>query len=223
MSPMTGVLVDLDDTLYPQAQWLEGAWERVADHGRRYGVDSSILLENLTSIAAKGSDQGHIIDKALAASGGDSASVKPLVAAFMAHRPTALRPYTGVTEALVRLGERHSLAIVTDGVPSIQRAKVKALGIRKYVDLVLVSDDVSRAERKPSPSVLIRAMRAMDCSPTDSVMIGDRPEKDVAAASAAGVRSVRVRTGEYRASPDVPMADVVVNSFAEAAEAVLGS
>ena len=33
-------------------------------------------------------------------------------------------------------------------------------------------------------------------------MIGDRPEKDVAGAAALGIRTVRVRTGEYREHPD---------------------
>src|SRR5207302_2084131 len=33
------VLFDLDDTLYPQKQWLDGVWEAVASAARGYGVD----------------------------------------------------------------------------------------------------------------------------------------------------------------------------------------
>lgn len=37
-----------------------------------------------------------------------------------------------------------------------------------------------------------------------ALYVGDRPDKDVAAAAAAGMRAVRVRTGEYARRPDDP-------------------
>jgi ribonucleotide monophosphatase NagD (HAD superfamily) len=36
------------------------------------------------------------------------------------------------------------------------------------------------------------------------VHVGDRPAKDVRGAAAAGLRAIRVRTGEYAALPDDP-------------------
>ena len=40
------------------------------------------------------------------------------------------------------------------------------------------------------------AMRALDATADEFVMVGDRPDKDVASAAGAGARAVRVRTGE---------------------------
>ncbi len=39
MRPVRGVLVDLDDTLYPQAEFLGLAWFAVAARGARLGLD----------------------------------------------------------------------------------------------------------------------------------------------------------------------------------------
>ena len=52
-------------------------------------------------------------------------------------------------------------------------------------------------------------------------MIGDRPEKDVAGALAAGIRAIRVTTGEYSDRPDHPATWLCVDTFVDAMTAVL--
>jgi hypothetical protein len=63
------VLCDLDDTLYPQASWLEGAWRAVAAAGARHSIDEAAFLAALQADAALGSARGGVIDRALAAVG----------------------------------------------------------------------------------------------------------------------------------------------------------
>ena len=209
------VLVDLDDTLYPQAEWLAGAWEAVAAAAEELGAPRDDLLSALQSIAGEGSDRGRIIDRSLERIGRSDMLVAPLVESFLSHRPIGLHPYPGVVDALGHLQDR-TVVIVTDGVPEIQRHKVAALGISHLVDHVVVSDDAGREYRKPDPHSLKVGLELANAVPADAVMIGDRPEKDVAAAHALGVHAIRVRTGEYATRPDEPMADAVVDSFAAA-------
>lgn len=57
----------------------------------------------------------------------------------------------------------------------------------------------------------------------DVVHVGDRPAKDVAGATAAGMRCVRVTTGEYAHLPDVPGTWRTVGGFAEAAGLLLAA
>src|SRR5690349_19205205 len=130
MSGLTGrlplaVTVDLDDTLFPQQDYLHGAWRAVADFGDRLGVPSEPLLAALCEIASLGSDRGHIIDRALAACGVSPRPelVAELVAAFRAHQPVSLTPYPGVAERLRQLREMLPVGCVTDGDPRIQHAK----------------------------------------------------------------------------------------------------
>ena len=85
------VLCDLDDTLFPQQQWLDGAWQAVASAGAAHRVDPERFLVELQAVASQGSARGGIIDRALAAVGSD-APVRPLVDVFLAHRPSRLHP-----------------------------------------------------------------------------------------------------------------------------------
>jgi putative hydrolase of the HAD superfamily len=84
----------------------------------------------------------------------------------------------------------------------IQRAKVRALALN--VDVVVCSDDNGREHRKPDPLPFRTALDALALEACDAVVVGDRPDKDVAGAIAAGMRAVRVRTGEYASRPDQP-------------------
>jgi putative hydrolase of the HAD superfamily len=197
------VVFDLDDTLYPQREWLGGCWQAVADESAaRDGVDRDRMHEALVRIASEGSDRGRIIDRALEAIGRPDVDVAPLVSAFLAHRPSSLQPYPGAVEAVAAIRRAVPVALVTDGDPDLQRAKLALLGLDGAFDAVVLSDELGREHRKPSPEPFLRALEALRAQSPTSVVVGDRPDKDVAGAAAAGLRAVRVLTGEYARVPD---------------------
>jgi putative hydrolase of the HAD superfamily len=199
---IAAVLFDLDDTLYPQAAWLEGAWAAVAARGATLGVPEAGFLAALHGVAALGTDRGRIIDRALERCGYADLGIAPLVDAFRSHDPGVLDCYPGVVEAMGLLSQLVPVGIVTDGNPAIQRAKLRALGLG--FDVVVCSDEAGRAHRKPDPLPFRRALDALAVDGSCTVFVGDRPDKDVAGAIAAGMRAVRVRTGEYASVPDQP-------------------
>jgi FMN phosphatase YigB (HAD superfamily) len=202
-TPVAAVTVDLDDTLYPQADWLAGAWAAVADEGGRLGLDRAALHEALLRTCAEGSDRGGIVDRAVSGIGGWLTVVPALVAAFSAHRPVRLTPYPGVAAALAVLAAEVPVVCVTDGLPDVQHAKVDALGLGHLLTAVVVSDELGgRHLRKPHPAPFLRALGLVGVAPGLAVHVGDRSEKDVAGARAVGMRCIRVRTGEYAGLPD---------------------
>ena len=206
------VTVDLDDTLFPQQEWLAGAWVAVARRGAGLGLPEAALLAALLEVAAAGSDRGGIVDGALDRVGGSRAHVPELVAAFAAHAPARLEPYPGAAQALRELAARLPVVCVTDGNPRVQQAKLDALGLRDVLHAVVVSDELEadglrgRALRKPHPAPFRRALDLLGLDAAEVAHVGDRPAKDVAGAAAVGMRCVRVRTGEYAAVPDEPPA-----------------
>jgi putative hydrolase of the HAD superfamily len=220
-----GVCVDLDDTLFPQQEWLTGAWAAVADRANALGLDGAAMHRLLTRVAAEGSDRGGIIDRALVALGVPPGPyVASLVSAFSCHAPARLTPYPGALTALDHLQAVVPVVLVTDGNPRIQRAKIAALGLESRLDHVVVSDELGgRGVRKPHAEPFLRALALLDMAPTDVVHVGDRPAKDVAGAHAVGMRCLRVRTGEYASTPDpaglVPWK--TAGSFLEAVELLL--
>jgi putative hydrolase of the HAD superfamily len=215
------VLVDLDDTLYPQADWLRGAWERVADVAHDCGIPGHALLRALNEECERGSDRGGVIDRALARIGVHDGPVQLLVAAFREHEATRLEPYPGVTDALERLRAYAPLGLVTDGDPRIQRSKLRSLRLADVFDVIVISDEYGRWRRKPDPYALLLAAAKLTTDPSACVYIGDRPTKDVAAAEAAGMRSVRVFTGEYAAAPDDPPAWRTAEDLPEAVRSLV--
>ncbi len=198
---MRAVCFDLDDTLYPQAEWLDGAWAAVADRAARDGVDRDSFRAALDVIAAEGTDRGRIIDRALDRVGA-AIPIGPLLAAFRTHRAATLTPYPGVRAGLTALAERVPLALVSDGDPIIQRGKLASLGLETAFVVVVWSDEHGREHRKPDPLPFRVAAERLGVAAEDVVVVGDRPAKDVVGAQAAGMRAVRVRTGEHGAQPD---------------------
>jgi len=199
---VTTVCFDLDDTLYPQSEWLRGAWAAVARRAALDGVEPRSLEAALAEIAAQGSDRGGIIDRALARVGAADVDVAPLVEAFRAHRPSALAPYPGTRDALVEIASRVPLGLISDGDPVIQRNKLGALGLDDLFSVCVWSDEHGRRHRKPDPLPFRIALERLGCDATDAVYVGDRPEKDVAGAVGAGMRAIRVQAGEWASQPD---------------------
>jgi putative hydrolase of the HAD superfamily len=200
---LRAVLFDLDDTLFDQSTWLAGAWDAVVAAAAPR-VEGRALLAALHDVCAEGSDRGAIIDRALARVGHEDVAVAPLLARFRAHAPARLTPYPGIVDALETLHAQVAVGLVSDGDPTIQRNKLRALGLEIHFDIVVFSDELGRAHRKPSPVPLLAALLGLGVDPRDAVFVGDRPDKDVQAAAATGMRAIRVRTGEYADRPDDP-------------------
>ena len=213
---IAAVLFDLDDTLYDQRQFLDGAWRAVAARAALDGVDPDEFESALRDLATHGSDRGHIIDLALAQVGAPSVAVPDLVAQFRRHRPERLEPYPGVLDALTGLQRRVPLGLISDGDPVIQRAKLDGLGVERFFTSVVFSDEHGRAHRKPDPLPFRRALTELGVDARDAVYIGDRPAKDVVGPVGVGMRAIRVQTGEWRAEPDDPRAWASVPTVVDA-------
>lgn len=69
---------------------------------------------------------------------------------------------------------------------------------------------------KPAPLIFEMAMRELNVTPTDCIMIGDDLVNDIGGAQALGIRGVLVRTGKYRhddESRGTIIPDLVIDSL----------
>ena len=71
---------------------------------------------------------------------------------------------------------------------------------------------------KPSPAFFSVALALLGTAPSETAVVGDDLESDVAGAQAAGMRGVQVRTGKFRAEElrsifDPP--DAILDSIAD--------
>jgi putative hydrolase of the HAD superfamily len=214
----SALLIDLDDTLVPQAPFLSTAWAHVATAiAAQCGHEASAIEGRLNFWCSQGSDRGGIIDRTIDDLVLDQRLLAVGVKAFREFRPQMLVPYPGVYEGLRALRSAGiAIAIVTDGNVELQVAKVEASNLTHEVDAIVYSDSLGREFRKPHRAPFERALELLRASPHQAVMIGDRPAKDVAGAAALGLRTIRVRQGEYSGAPDIPRATYCVGSVSQA-------
>jgi len=71
-------------------------------------------------------------------------------------------------------------------------AKLSALEIAQYFDVILSAQSPDVDRFKPDPRGLQVVLESMDVSPHECLYVGDRAEVDAAAAAAAGIRCVIV-------------------------------
>jgi putative hydrolase of the HAD superfamily len=105
-------------------------------------------------------------------------------------------------EPLLRtLASRYRLALLTNGAPDVQRAKISRTPFGQYFSEVIIS--VEAGIGKPDPELFRIAARRLGVEPGDAVMVGDSLARDVAGAKAAGMRAVWIdrKLWDERESP----------------------
>lgn len=111
------------------------------------------------------------------------------------------------------LGELRSnklvLGIITNGYGQFQMDNIKALGIEKYFETILVSE--WEGIKKPDPEIFKRGLNQLNVTPDQSVFVGDHPENDVIASKNAGMKSIWKRDFQW----DQVEADFIVTDLAD--------
>lgn len=83
-------------------------------------------------------------------------------------------------ELLEHLHGKYQLHIITNGFPDIQSVKMNSAQLDGYFDVVVTSG--STGYKKPSPQIFEYAMEQANAKISESIMIGDSLEADIAGA-----------------------------------------
>jgi len=207
--PIRLVAFDLDDTLYPEREFVRSGFRVVSDYLRQAGLVGRPLLAEMEAAFHAGV-RGHVFEQVLRGVGvePDAALVATLVAVYRTHasaygsvRPD-IRLFPDADAALAHLAARGlRLGLVSDGPLASQQAKVAALGLAARMDAVILTDSWGRPFWKPHPRAFIELASRLAVAPADCVYVADNPEKDFQGPAAAGWRpSVWIRRpdGLYR-------------------------
>ncbi len=191
---LSAVLLDLDDTLYPERDFARGGFRAAAAVlAERLQRSSDKLFESLWQSFERGV-RGSIFDTVLAELNvpHDDALIAELVRAYRSHDPQ-LTLFEDADRLIEVLCPRYGLGLLTDGPADVQRRKVKALGLQSRVEAIVYSDDFGREHWKPSPIPYLELLRKMHVDPSHAVYVGDNPKKDFIGARRLGLQTVRIR------------------------------
>lgn len=94
----------------------------------------------------------------------------------------------GVIELFELLKERGlKIGICTDLTAHIQHRKIRKLGIDKYIDCIVSSEEVGR--EKPDPRMFNLCLMKLNVQPEEVIYIGDNLKKDIIGAQNVGIES----------------------------------
>ncbi|MFB7617580.1 HAD family hydrolase [Kitasatospora sp. NPDC056181] len=110
-------------------------------------------------------------------------------------------------EALKRLARGPRLAVLTNGDPGQQRAKLARFGLLEYFEAVLTPTELGASK----PAAYAAACRWMRTDPARAVNVGDMLESDVNAAALAGLTGIWLDRGvDFVTGGPSPTADATV-------------
>jgi putative hydrolase of the HAD superfamily len=229
LSSIEGIIFDLDDTLYDKADWIVPAMEFAA---KNMGIDALRVWEAATEyIQHKGRVDASIYNYVLLECGqSDSAlNIRAFIAWMNQHKPVAnsLQLFPRVAETLSKLGLYYKLALVAEGNPDTQYAKIEALGLGNLIPHVVMTDEIEGIKsRLPDPRPIKYALEKLRTRSSHTMYVGDNPLKDFVRANQLGLVTVRVLTGEYSgySYPSIEhAAHYTIGGIAQLANLLLGN
>lgn len=147
----------------------------------------------------EGIEYQKVFDRFLEARLGEI-NYKILAAAVVAYRKAreaSLVLYPHVTATLTSLVKQGiKLAIITDAPPMQAWLRLCHLNLHHLFDTVIVTEELGAL--KPSPIPFRKALDRLDIQPSQALMIGDWPDRDIVGAKKVGIRTVFARYGDRR-------------------------
>ncbi len=192
------VAFDLDDTLYPEEQYVRSGFRAVARAlHERWGADEDEAFEAMwESLERDG--RGRQFDAVVERLGlARRQSVRELVSVYRHHRPAIELP--DESRAVLEALRPRPLYVVTDGHKVVQQSKLDALGLAPHLRHAYVTHRYGIHNRKPSVRVFELMMRRERCTAGEIVYVGDDPSKDFRGIRPLGIHTIRVTTGRHAA------------------------
>ena len=228
MDRWRAVVFDLDDTLYPEREFVLGGFMAAARWAEaRVGIHADVGYADLCRLYESGV-RGDTFERWLEEHGVEPGPhVSSLVDVYRRHEPR-LEPFPGVPALLAGLGRDHLVGLISDGLHDVQRRKLNALGLGPVFDAVVFSDEWGRENWKPSTRPFLEILQRLGVTADSAVYVADNPLKDFLGARQVGMHAIQIlrEGGEYaRATAPTPQhaADRVIHDLSVLERLVAGT
>ncbi len=206
-----GLVLDLDDTLYPRRRFVQSGYGAVSAYlASTCDLAADQVYTVLLDCLARG-DERSAFQTVCTAFDLEPDMVPVLVEVFRAHEPRIFlgRGARQMLQTLRASGWR--LAILTNGLPTVQAKKVEALRLGELVDHIVYAEHFAPGG-KPAGAVFAATLQRLGTRPHQTVCLGDDPWADVIGAREAGLATIRLAVSGMDIDP-ARDADVVVETL----------
>jgi len=185
------IAFDLDDTLFPEVEFVYSGYKAVADEVERQ-LGFTIYRDMVEQFES--GFRGDVMTPALRKYDPsiEESYVQQLVQVYRGHQPN-ISPFPEVRQLLNSLKDKFRLALISDGYLEVQKRKLQALDLAEYFDAVVFSDQWGRDYWKPHTRPFEECARLLTVEPLEIIYVGDNPRKDFHGARILGMHTARVR------------------------------
>lgn len=218
------VVFDLDDTLYPEMQYVKSGFSAVAGQLARPGYDQKVVFELLCSAFETG-PRDRVFNSVLPRIGSvdDPQVVAELVGVYRCHRPQ-LALEEEIRRLLARLGADYKLGLLTDGYLPAQQLKVRSLGLESFFDAIIYTEQLGREFWKPSARSFELMAERLAAPAASCVYVADNLAKDFVGPNRLGWQSIHLdRPDGMHNNDSIPQdgqAQVAVHTIGQLAELI---
>lgn len=211
--PYTTLLFDLDNTLFDASSCEPAAFEYALTSGgvanpKRYWQAFSEINDALWAAVVR---QELTPNEVQARRFGDLVAIAELAAdpsvladEYVTGMGVFGELYPGARQVLGELGRQATLALVTNGLGEVVRARIARLELEPLFDAVIISGEVGAA--KPSPAIFELAFDALGQPARETaLMIGDSLSSDIAGAISYGIATCWYNPNGKARPADVPI------------------
>jgi len=129
-----------------------------------------------------------------------------------------LELYPDVKAVLDELKPRFSLAVVSDGQSVWALPEMRATGIDRYFDPIVISSD--HGFRKPDPRLFQAALDGIGAGPEEVLFVGNDMYRDVFGAKRIGIKTVFFTSHQGRRNMEGVEPDYIIHRIAELRQAI---
>ncbi|MFE1625474.1 HAD family hydrolase [Brevibacillus reuszeri] len=185
-------IFDLDGTLLDRDGSLPAFLER--QHERYFDALGSIPLEVYQQRFIELDQRGYVwkdvvYQQLLEQFQIEKIDADTLLHDYVEHFHLDCRAFPGVHQTLQQLQDKGILlGMITNGRTQFQRKNFQAIGIEKYFQVILISEQEGIA--KPAAEIFEKALRLLNVKAHETIFVGDHPANDVQAARAIGMKGI---------------------------------
>ena len=192
---VSAVIFDLDDTLYPEKDYVKSGYRAVAEY-----LGHPEYADKLYGYFEQGK---NAFDELLSEIGKED-ELKKVLEIYREHKPK-ISLYPEMEKAIDTLRAKEiKIGIITDGRPNGQRNKLEALGLEAKIDEFIITDELGGIQFRKPCDIAFRILQTRFRLPFEEILyVGDNPTKDFVAPMQLGMKSLYFKNEEGLYSKDV--------------------
>jgi putative hydrolase of the HAD superfamily len=192
MNKIKLIIIDLDDTIYSEYDFIQSGFQALASDIMFYcHHDRTFLVKKMNEYYLE--DKKRVFNNLISFLNIEKIySVSKCIETYKFHKPI-IKPYQDFFSFYKKISlNKINLVLLTDGTIQQQKNKVIGLGIKDYFKSIYYSDYYGIDYRKPNPEIYNRIIKDFKVSVDEVIVIGDNPNKDFFCRKTLGICSIQI-------------------------------